>query len=229
MGRPDLRSAFTKIHLWNQTQFSKIVYIDADVVALRAPEELFALPHPFSAAPDIGWPDLFNTGVMVVTPDPQVYSQLAELAASGTSFDGADQGLLNQHYGQNYNRISFKYNVTPSAHYQYVPAYLHFKDSISLVHFIGSGKPWAQGRVTGAQDGPHTELVSKWWAVYDRHYGSQVGVVLQQQPSEEMAANVGRTLTRPKRRRRRARRPTSASSSTLSAASSSRPAPTVST
>jgi glycogenin glucosyltransferase len=173
MGRPDLRSAFTKIQLWSLNQFSKIVYIDADVVALRAPEELFALEHAFSAAPDIGWPDLFNTGVMVLTPNAEDYSALLSMAAEGTSFDGADQGLLNQHFGQNYNRISFTYNVTPSAHYQYMPAYLHFKDKISLVHFIGAGKPWAQGRVTGAQDGPHTELVSKWWAVFDRHYGSK--------------------------------------------------------
>lgn len=172
MGRPDLRSAFTKIQLWNLSQFSKIVYIDADVVALRAPDELFDIDAPFSAAPDIGWPDLFNTGVMVLTPNQQDYAALVQAAATGASFDGADQGLINQHFGQNYNRISFAYNVTPSAHYQYVPAYNFFKHKISLVHFIGSGKPWAQGRTT-ATDGAFNELVSKWWSVFDRHYGSQ--------------------------------------------------------
>ncbi|CAI4212997.1 unnamed protein product [Parascedosporium putredinis] len=121
MNRADLHSAFTKIALWNQTQFSKIVYVDADIVAYRAPEELFDIDAPFSAAPDIGWPDIFNSGVMVLTPDETEYARLADLADRGVSFDGADQGLLNQHFGTNYNRISFTYNVTPSAHYQQPP------------------------------------------------------------------------------------------------------------
>ncbi|KAH6689293.1 glycogenin-1 [Verticillium dahliae] len=150
MNRADLHSAFTKINLWKQTQFSKIVYIDADVVAYRAPDELFSIPHPFSAAPDIGWPDLFQLG--------------------GISFDGADQGLLNMHFGKNYNRISFTYNVTPSAHYQYLPAYRHFQSSINMVHFIGSDKPWSKGRDTHKGDSPFDQMFGRWWAVYDRHY-----------------------------------------------------------
>lgn len=179
MNRADLHSAFTKIALWNQTQFSKIVYVDADIVAYRAPEELFDIDAPFSAAPDIGWPDIFNSGVMVLTPDETEYARLADLADRGVSFDGADQGLLNQHFGTNYNRISFTYNVTPSAHYQYIPAFNHFQHNISMAHFIGSQKPWFQGRPAyssaggGAADlSPHEGMIARWWSVYDRHYGN---------------------------------------------------------
>ncbi|RNJ54941.1 glycogenin glucosyltransferase [Verticillium nonalfalfae] len=170
MNRADLHSAFTKINLWKQTQFSKIVYIDADVVAYRAPDELFSIPHPFSAAPDIGWPDLFNSGVMVLTPNMGDYYALVAMAERGISFDGADQGLLNMHFGNNYNRISFTYNVTPSAHYQYLPAYRHFQSSINMVHFIGSDKPWSKGRDTHKGDSPFDQMFGRWWAVYDRHY-----------------------------------------------------------
>jgi glycogenin len=170
MNRPDLHSAFTKINLWRQTQFRKIVYLDADVVAYRAPDELFGLPHAFSAAPDIGWPDLFNTGVMVLTPNMGDYYAMMAMANRGISFDGADQGLLNMHFKNTYNRLSFTYNVTPSAHYQYVPAYRHFQSSINLVHFIGSEKPWLQGRDKSAGDSPFDEIAGRWWAVYDRHY-----------------------------------------------------------
>lgn len=176
MNRPDLHSAFTKVNLWNQTQFRKIVYVDADVVAYRAPDELFGLPQPFSAAPDIGWPDLFNTGVMVLTPNTSEYNTLKAMAEEGTSFDGADQGLLNIHFQNNYNRLSFSYNVTPSGHYQYVPAYRHFQSDIRMVHFIGSGKPWSLGREASSGEGtPYDEMVGKWWAVYDRHYGKSEG------------------------------------------------------
>jgi glycogenin len=174
MNRTDLHSAFTKINLWSQLQFRKIVYIDADVVAYRAPDELFNIEHPFSAAPDIGWPDLFNTGVMVLTPNLGDYYAMMAMAERGISFDGADQGLINTHFRNNYNRISFTYNVTPSAHYQYVPAYRHFQSSINMVHFIGSDKPWFQGRHASIGSSPFDEMTGRWWAVYDRHYRAAV-------------------------------------------------------
>lgn len=176
MNRADLHSAFTKINLWKQTQFRKIVYLDADVVAYRAPDELFDLDQPFSAAPDIGWPDLFNTGVMALSPNLGDYYALAAMAERGISFDGADQGLLNMHFKNNYNRLSFTYNVTPSGHYQYVPAYRHFQSSINMVHFIGSDKPWALGREASSGSSPYDEMLGRWWAVYDRHYRQPVSI-----------------------------------------------------
>jgi glycogenin glucosyltransferase len=36
MGRPDLSATFTKIALWQQTQFRKIIYLDADTLPLRS-------------------------------------------------------------------------------------------------------------------------------------------------------------------------------------------------
>ncbi|KAE9379134.1 glycosyltransferase family 8 protein [Stipitochalara longipes BDJ] len=170
MGRLDLHSTFTKIALWKQLQFRKIVYMDADMVALRAPDELFDIPDPFSAAPDIGWPDLFNTGLLVLVPNLGDYYALLAMAQRGISFDGADQGLLNMHFKDNFNRLSFTYNVTPSAHYQYLPAYRHFQSSISAAHFIGQNKPWTQGRDANRGSTPYDEMVGRWWAVYDRHY-----------------------------------------------------------
>ncbi|KAL5598968.1 hypothetical protein BROUX41_003713 [Berkeleyomyces rouxiae] len=170
MQRTDLHSALTKIMLWKQTQFSKIVYIDADVVAVRAPDELFALDVPFAAAPDIGWPDCFNSGVMVLKPSLETYNSLKAAADAGVSFDGADQGLLNSHF-PDYHRISFNYNVTPSAHYQYLPAYNHFRGNISLVHFIGKDKPWNLGQTATHGSTPYSELASKWFTVFENHYG----------------------------------------------------------
>jgi glycogenin glucosyltransferase len=174
MDRADLQSTFTKIQLWKQTQFRRIVYVDSDVVALRAPDELFDLPHPFSAAPDIGWPDIFNTGLMVLTPNLSDYYALHAMAERGISFDGADQGLLNMHFKNNFNRLSFSYNVTPSAHYQYLPAYRHFRSNISMAHFIGQSKPWHEGRAASQGSTPYDDMVKRWWEVYDRHYTESV-------------------------------------------------------
>ena len=171
MNRPDLLYTFTKINLWRMTQFRKIVYIDSDVVALRAPDELFDVQEDFAAAPDVGWPDAFNTGVMVLAPRMGDYHALRTLGGAGDSFDGADQGLLNQYFEHKpWKRLSFVYNCTPSANYQYEPAYRYYKRDISMVHFIGSDKPWQQGRSVKKAPGAYQELLSRWWAVYDRHF-----------------------------------------------------------
>ncbi|EIT72544.1 glycosyl transferase family 8 protein [Aspergillus flavus] len=169
MERPDLISTFTKIELWKQTQFERIVYIDCDVVAVRAPDELLSLDVDFAAAPDVGWPDIFNSGVMVLRPNLQDYFALKALAERGISFDGADQGLLNMHF-RNWHRLSFTYNCTPSANYQYIPAYKHFQSTINLVHFIGAQKPWNMSRQVSPAESPYNQLLGRWWAIYDRHY-----------------------------------------------------------
>lgn len=169
MQRPDLASTFTKIALWRQIQFDQVVYLDADVVALRAPDELFAQDASFAAVPDIGWPDCFNSGVLSLKPNMGDYYALLALAQRGISFDGADQGLLNMHF-RDWQRLSFTYNCTPSAHYQYVPAYRHFQSTINLVHYIGRNKPWIVGREAKGATGVYEELLGRWWSVYDKHY-----------------------------------------------------------
>lgn len=174
MKRPDLASTFTKIALWRQTQFAHLVYIDADVVSLRAPDELFNEPPSFAAVPDIGWPDCFNSGVLSLKPNMGDYYALLALAQRGISFDGADQGLLNMHF-RDWQRLSFTYNCTPSGNYQYVPAYRHFQSSVSMIHYIGKDKPWVIGREQSGAAGVYEELLGRWWAVYDKHYRTPVG------------------------------------------------------
>ncbi|KAK5082991.1 glycogenin glucosyltransferase [Lithohypha guttulata] len=169
MNRPDLISTFTKIELWKLKQYKRIVYLDADMVALRAPNELLSMDTNFAAVPDVGWPDCFNSGLMVFNPNMSDYYSLLALARRGISFDGADQGLLNMHF-VDWERLSFVYNCTPNANYQYVPAYRYFQSSINIIHFIGADKPWTRGRDHTGDHGVYSELLARWWSVYDRHY-----------------------------------------------------------
>ena len=41
-----------------------------------------------SAAPDVGWPDCFNSGVFVFVPSAGTYQALLDFAATVGSFDG---------------------------------------------------------------------------------------------------------------------------------------------
>jgi glycogenin glucosyltransferase len=171
MGRPDLLSTFTKIALWHQIQYRKIVYLDADTLPLRAPDELFEVAAPFAAAPEIGFPDCFNSGVMVLEPSIEVHAALLILAAEGTSFDGGDQGLLNIYF-EDFHRLSFMYNVELYRTYRlYMPAMKHYMKKLTVVHFIGKDKPWDfRGKEPVDESAYATfycELVEKWWKVSD--------------------------------------------------------------
>lgn len=129
-GRPDLNFALTKLHLFRlHTLFSTLIYLDADVLPLRPLAHLFTTtnPHPLSACPDTGWPDCFNSGVMVVRPRQSDWDGMRALLQNGEgddgiyvegaaggngSFDGADQGLLNEWFseeggGGEWNRLPF--------------------------------------------------------------------------------------------------------------------------
>ncbi|KAF9999479.1 hypothetical protein BGZ80_002275 [Entomortierella chlamydospora] len=195
LGRPELGVTLTKIHVFNQTQYSKVVFLDADTLVLKNVDDLFDTANGslededrnkrFAAAPDAGWPDCFNSGVFVCKPSYQDYNGLFEMATQEGTFDGGDQGLLNSYFsewsrGESSNRLPFLYNTTPTAVYSYAPAYQQYKDKLNIVHFIGSFKPWqwlrfADGTVfprnTSSKDS--ITLVQQWWNIFDRYIGGK--------------------------------------------------------
>jgi len=81
-------------------------------------------------------------------------------------------------------RLPFIYNVTPTAIYSYLPAFVHYRANIAIVHFIGEYKPWMYDRFTDGSVVPrgHTipqtlEVVQKWWTIFDGH---SIGKLLNQ-------------------------------------------------
>lgn len=169
LGRPELDKTFTKIQLWSlYDKFEKILYLDADTLPnIPTTNEqssilnLLKLDFPKNyilAAPDSGFPDIFNSGVFLLKPNASDYNNLVHIVQSSRdeiSFDGADQGLLNQYFNSqpdwivdllqddessvlrsfevqssSWIKIPFMYNTTPSAQYEYLPAYKHFAQPV---------------------------------------------------------------------------------------------------
>jgi len=176
--RPDLGITFTKFHCWRLIQFTKCVFLDADCLIVKNIDDLFEREE-FSASPDIGWPDYFNSGVFVYKPSIQTYSNLIQFAVDFGSFDGGDQGLLNSYFsswstGESSKRLPFVYNMTTNISYTYAPAYKQNKDNVKIVHFIGANKPWKRTYNTdnasvegeGVYEGEHLNL---WWSLFSKH------------------------------------------------------------
>ncbi|CCD64319.1 Glycogenin-1 [Caenorhabditis elegans] len=166
--RPDLGVTFTKLHCWRLTQYTKCVFLDADTLVLRNADELFTRPD-FSAASDIGWPDSFNSGVFVYVPNNETYRQLVDFAVTHGSYDGGDQGLLNDFFSNwrdlpSEHRLPFIYNMTAGAFYTYAAAYKRYGANTKIVHFIGSVKPWHGSAAV------HTgEHFQQWQKIYHAH------------------------------------------------------------
>lgn len=146
--RPELGITFTKLHCWRLTQFEKCVFLDADTLVLRNCDELFEREE-LSAAPDVGWPDCFNSGVYVFQPSLDTFSSLMQYAVTHGSFDGGDQGLLNSYFSDWAHKdiakhLPFIYNTSSVASYSYLPAFKQFGQNTKILHFIGTAKPWLQ-------------------------------------------------------------------------------------
>jgi glycogenin len=175
IGRPDLHTTLTKIQLWSLTQFRRVLYLDADTLVLQSLDHLLdGLPEniDFAAAPELGYPDTFNAGMMLLTPKQQTYDELRYFAQVHESYDGGDQGLLNvffgdgtrghpaeeilashqmtegqrgtgERYRHNWFRLSFTYNMEMHKVFRLnIPAVLRYRNEHKVLHFIGKDKPW---------------------------------------------------------------------------------------
>jgi lipopolysaccharide biosynthesis glycosyltransferase len=125
---------------------------------------------------------------------------------------GGDQGLLNSYFNdwsRSFSssrltaRLPFTYNVTPTAFYSYTPAFVHYKNDIKAVHFVGAAKPWKFSRFNNGEVIPHGEsnhefmgLVAKWWSIFDE-FGiakSLVSFHLDRDWSIVIALNISTTI-----------------------------------
>jgi glycogenin len=160
---------FDKIQLFGLTEFSKLVYVDSDMIVLSNIDELFDKPHMSGVAagrlvnPD--WKRL-NGGLMVIEPQAGLAEKifgalpqaLAEMKERGDHAIG-DQDLLNAYYpgwastpelevDQGYNVFQCHLDDYIEKHdYRLPDDTAHGGRAVKIVHFIGPRKPWMKGAV----------------------------------------------------------------------------------
>jgi glycogenin glucosyltransferase len=152
--------------------------MDADTLVMQNIDDLFEREE-FSAAPDPGWPDCFNSGVFVFRPSDETFQNLMEFAMTHGTFDGGDQGLLNLFFSdwatKDISRhLPFVYNCVSMAFYSYLPAFKQFGKNVKVAHFIGASKPWhyafnpSTGQVedVDASGGHAQEFLQMWWRIF---------------------------------------------------------------
>ena len=131
---------FTKINIWKQTEYSKLIYLDADTLVLKNIDELFEIDELGAV---LGGSVMLNysgieAGVLVTEPNIKTYNNIID-ALESDSYDikMSDQSFLNDYFSKHgiinsipetFNRM-WKKNRNPGGS--------------SIFHFNGS-KPWIE-------------------------------------------------------------------------------------
>ena len=159
-------NTFDKLRLFGLREFSKLVYLDSDMVVLQSLDGLFEAPHMAAvAAGKLVHPDWtrLNSGLMVIEPQEGLPERIAQTltAAMGDVADTGrpalgDQDLINSYY-RDWPLAGPHLDQSYNVFFEHVDAYLatgrytlpgHPGRStvagqpLRVVHFVGRDKPW---------------------------------------------------------------------------------------
>jgi hypothetical protein len=86
---------YTKLKIFNMTNYKKVVYLDADTIVVKSIEDLFKCGK-FCA--NLKHSERLNSGVMVVEPSDTLFKDMMSKVKTLPSYTGGDQGFLNSYY-----------------------------------------------------------------------------------------------------------------------------------
>jgi alpha-N-acetylglucosamine transferase len=171
---------WSKLRLWQLTDYERVLYVDADTMVLRNLDDVFdALPLPpdaaraaaaggklplgvapmsvFAGTPDWGkWTQpgsaKMNAGVFLFSPSAATFSALLNASRDVTAYRSleAEQGLLNAFFGARHCCLPHTLNAQKTLSTFYPD--LFDMASVSVLHFTGE-KPWRCWRRDGACSG----------------------------------------------------------------------------
>ncbi|RUP48306.1 glycosyl transferase family 64 domain-containing protein [Jimgerdemannia flammicorona] len=130
---------YSKLHLWELTDYDKIIYLDADTMVVEKIDELFDFPE-FSAVMDMG--TTMNTGVFVMEPSKATFNRMMSVYLGAPSYNHGDQGFLNWYFNFTSGRtMSGVYNVM-SKYKDYASGKALLRGA-KVLHFTSETKPWS--------------------------------------------------------------------------------------
>ena len=159
---------YSKLRVWQLTEYDKVMFIDSDLIVLRNIDHFFDFPQ-LSAAPNSKW--IFNSGIMILEPSECFFDYLMSKRYALKSYNGGDQGYLNEVLTW-WHRLTKKLNFMKFFGNKKEEDRLVPEDRYTI-HFLGM-KPWTCYRdydcnwdrkdyQVFASDAVH----ARWWQVYD--------------------------------------------------------------
>ncbi|CAN6840078.1 unnamed protein product, partial [Brassica oleracea] len=101
---------YTKLKIFNMTDYNKVVYLDADTIVVKNIDDLFKCSK-FCA--NLKHSERLNSGVMVVEPSQALFNDMMRKIKTLSSYTGGDQGFLNSYYPDFQNARVFDPSLSP--------------------------------------------------------------------------------------------------------------------
>ncbi|KAM1215076.1 hypothetical protein ACFX13_011777 [Malus domestica] len=181
---------YSKLRIWNFEEYSKMIYLDADIQVYENIDHLFATPNGYfyavmdcfcektwSHSPQhkIGYcqqcPDKVSWPADMGSPPPLYFNAgMFVFEPSRLTYNSLLQTLqdfLNMFFQKTYKPIPNIYNLVLANLWRH-PENVQL-DQVNVVHYCAAGsKPW---RYTGKEANMDREdikvLVAKWWEIYN--------------------------------------------------------------
>lgn len=162
LGYSQWNNTLQKLAIFQLTKFTKIVYLDSDMIILNNIDELFNKKHMSAVVAGALVPGreewkLLNSGIMVIEPKENLGDNIAktiDIVIQNKEYFG-DQDLIQEYYNEWDKNIELqlnhKYNVfINDLEFYCKKCNYNIKknndNSISVVHFVGEKKPWMLGK-----------------------------------------------------------------------------------
>ena len=202
----------TKLRVFELQQYDTVVYVDADCLVLQDISDLLERGKVYvesealiAAAPDIVPPDKFNSGVLVVRPNRDVFENMMGQAGLLTTCDGSDTGFLNAYYNEWFTqmppmaRLPIRYNAQQALHELtadqegVLSSYwdTSIMPDLKILHFSNAVKPWETHAETTATTPPkpQSSIVTLWKSWYKKSQ-NYLARYLKEQLQEQQAKQV---------------------------------------
>ena len=126
--------------------------MDSDMVVLKPVDHLFEIEE-LGAAVDCC--DKFNSGLMVLRPSSATFRDLLNQIATLPSYDGGDQGFLNEYFQHKWQQIPYIYNAVQTTY----STGAWQLDEVAVLHLM-EHKPW---KALSAENAYLAPLHDVWW------------------------------------------------------------------
>eukprot|EP01060_Flectonema_neradi_P016705 TRINITY_DN2331_c5_g1_i1.p1 TRINITY_DN2331_c5_g1~~TRINITY_DN2331_c5_g1_i1.p1 ORF type:complete len:548 (+),score=76.72 TRINITY_DN2331_c5_g1_i1:70-1713(+) len=179
--------SFDKLYVFGLTQFTKIVLVDTDMLAVSDPDAIFQTKLKNASYigaignnPKHHKGPYFQSGMLVVIPSKKVNSDLFNILLSESApkkpkgiynrLNARDGVLLRNYFVDRYTTISNVYS-------KHLAPWEVISPKIKMLHFRGSFKPWSSIDAMFASKpeelafGPGYRL---WWEYYERFHKTEV-------------------------------------------------------
>ena len=138
-----LKYVYTKLNCFNFNEYSKMIFLDSDILVLKNIDNLFFKKGNFIGCYDEFLKltknlNFFYSGFFIYEPSKRIFKDILKKIKKIKSFDNGDMGFLN---------IYFKDEFTPlNKNYHRIKELLYYKkdfsiNKLSLLHYTGV-KPW---------------------------------------------------------------------------------------